>query len=193
MDLNNLHDWYIGYKEPSLFGRYIHLEHIIPLLAKFPTEIDSKQIGVSENDAPIHLIKLGTGGKKLLLWSQMHGNESTTTKSVFDLLNFLQDDVNETAIEILDSCTLYIVPILSPDGAKAYTRLNYNHVDLNRDAQDLTQRESKVLHELIAEIQPDYCFNLHGQRTIFGAGETQNPATVSFLSAAGDSESSGAL
>ncbi len=186
MDISTLQKWFTSYKEPLLFGRYIHLDHITPLFDKLSSRIETKQIGLSENNLPIHLIKLGSGSKKLLFWSQMHGNESTTTKAVFDLLNFLIDDSNKEAQDVLSTCTLYIIPILSPDGAKLYTRLNYNKVDLNRDAQDKTQKESYVLSSLIQDIKPDFAFNLHGQRTIFSAGETNNPATVSFLSPAGD-------
>ncbi len=190
MDHNTLHHYFTKYKEPLLYGRYIHLDHITPLLNKLDDKIEVTQIGVSENNAPIHLLKIGTGVKKLLLWSQMHGNESTTTKAVFDFLNLLNDSKNDLANSLLQGCTLFIVPILSPDGAKAYTRLNYNDVDLNRDAQNLTQKESVLLNGLIKDIQPDFAFNLHGQRTIFSAGETNQPATVSFLSPAGNKERS---
>ncbi len=188
MDLVTLQNLFTTYKELSLSGRYIHLDHITPLLHTLSKKIHLEEIGTSENKAPIHLIKLGNGSKKLLFWSQMHGNESTTTKAVFDLINFLSDPSNELAKQILGQCSLYIIPILSPDGAKAYTRLNYNMVDLNRDAQDRTQKESIVLNTVINEIQPDFAFNLHGQRTIFGAGNTNKSATVSFLSPAGDAD-----
>ena len=40
------------------------------------------QLGSSENNVPIYSLKIGTGKKKILLWSQMHGNESTGTKSI---------------------------------------------------------------------------------------------------------------
>ncbi|TSE05308.1 M14 family zinc carboxypeptidase [Aquimarina algiphila] len=190
MNIDTLKNWFTLYKEPSLFGRYICLDHISPLLDELSKKVDLRQIGSSENNAPIHLITLGTGPKKLLFWSQMHGNESTTTKAIFDLINLLIDSNNNIASAILKECTLYIVPILSPDGAKAYTRLNYNKIDLNRDAQNKTQKESIVLNDLIQQIKPDFGFNLHGQRTIFSAGETNYPATVSFLSPAGDAKRS---
>ncbi len=190
MDINTLQNWFDIYKETTLSRRYIHQEHITPLLDILKKKSTVKLLGFSENKSPIHLIKLGTGSKKLLLWSQMHGNESTTTKAVFDVLNMLMDASNELSKQILEACTLYIIPILSPDGAKAYTRLNYNKVDLNRDAQDRTQKESVILHDLIQKIQPDFAFNLHGQRTIFSVGETNSPATVSFLSPASDEKRS---
>ncbi len=190
MNINTLENWFTTYREDALFGRYIHLEHISPLLDVLAKKTKIEEVGLSENNAPIHLITLGTGSKKLFFWSQMHGNESTTTKAIFDVLNLLTNNSNTFVQDILKNCTLYIVPILSPDGAKTYTRLNHNKVDLNRDAQDKTQMESVVLSDLVNRIQPDFAFNLHGQRTIFSAGECNYPATVSFLSPAGDKERS---
>ncbi len=188
MDINELSRSFTKYKESTLLGRYIHLGHIGPLIDNLSSRMNVEQLGVSENEAPIHLIKVGNGSKKLLFWSQMHGNESTTTKSMFDFLNMLSDDSNEVSEQILASCTLYIIPILSPDGAKAYTRLNHNQIDLNRDAQDRSQKESVILRNVIDKIKPDFAFNLHGQRTIFSVGTTDIPATVSFLSPAGDKD-----
>jgi hypothetical protein len=73
------------------------------------------------------------------------------------------------------------IPILNPDGASAYTRVNANEIDLNRDALAITQPESKILRNQIEAFKPDYCFNLHDQRTIFGVLETKLPATTAFL------------
>jgi len=173
-----------NYKESTLYGRYIHAETIKPLLDKHAKNFKIKVIGKSVLKQDIYSIEIGSGEKKILMWSQMHGNESTTTKAIFDLLNFFTN--NKDAEAILNACTLIIIPILNPDGAKAYTRVNANAVDLNRDAQDLTQPESIVLRDLFNVFNPHYCFNLHGQRTIFSAGKTNNAATLSFLSPAQD-------
>ncbi|MFH6772676.1 M14 family metallopeptidase [Gaetbulibacter aestuarii] len=173
------------HKEPSLFGRYITNGHIEPLLKNLSSKVSLSVIGRSVLNKPIYGLKIGEGSKRLLLWSQMHGNESTTTKALFDLLNTLSDS-NSSYSNILKACTFYIIPILNPDGAERYTRLNANEIDLNRDAQDLTQPESRVLRDAFNAFKPDYCFNLHGQRTIFSAGKTNHPATVSFLAPAQD-------
>src|SRR5690606_18803559 len=99
----------------------------------------------------------GDGPIKILMWSQMHGNESTTTKAVLDLINFLLEG-SEMSNSILERCTIKIIPILNPDGALAYTRVNANGIDLNRDAQNLSQPESKVLRAVFEDFGPDYCF-----------------------------------
>ena len=176
---------YSAIKEQKLFHRYINNDHIEPLLPNLSDEFTIDKIGYSVKSDPIYGIKIGTGTKKVLLWSQMHGNESTTTKAIFDLFNYFRSEKN-----ILAKCTLFFIPILNPDGAKAYTRVNANNVDLNRDAQNLSQPESKVLRGVFNDFKPDYCFNLHGQRTIFSAGNTNNSAVLSFLSPAQDEKCS---
>lgn len=179
---------YLSYKEVRLNGRYITLKDIEPLITELQDFCSVERVGSSENELPIHLIKLGTGKKPLLFWSQMHGNESTTTKALFDLLHLLKDSNNALSQKILAECTLYIIPMLNPDGAEAYTRINYNKVDLNRDAQERSQAESTVFKSIVDSVKPLVAFNLHGQRTIFSAGETNNSAIVSFLSPASDKE-----
>ena len=184
MNSQHLSDLFSEYKEEYLSGRYITSDLIQPLIDQYSKLLDIQQIGMSENDLPIYLIKLGTGSKTLVYWSQMHGNESTTTKAVFDFLKLLTHNKADLVAKILEECTIYIIPILNPDGAKAYTRLNYHNIDLNRDAQDLSQKESLVLDKVLRQNKPDFAFNLHGQRTIFSAGLVNKPATVSFLSPA---------
>ncbi|WP_248723002.1 M14 family zinc carboxypeptidase [Seonamhaeicola sp. ML3] len=176
---------YIKHKEESLYGRYITNQNIEPLLKDLGDKFEVEIIGKSVLRKPIYGVKVGTGNKRILMWSQMHGNESTTTKALFDLFNSFKSD-NDSINSILKNCTLYVIPILNPDGAHAYTRVNANEVDLNRDAQNLTQPESNVLRNVFNRFKPNYCYNLHGQRTIFSAGKANKSATVSFLSPAQD-------
>ncbi|WP_010232172.1 M14 family metallopeptidase [Gillisia marina] len=180
---------YSVFKQATLAGRYINASHISEPLKKLALNFEIEILEDSTLGEPIHLIKMGSGETKILMWSQMHGNESTTTKAVFDLLNLFSQHTKESAVkDILSSCTLYIIPMLNPDGARAYTRVNANGVDLNRDAKGLSQVESKVLRKVFHDFQPDFCFNLHDQRTIFSAGPTDNPATLSFLTPSEDIE-----
>ena len=185
MEAIQMEQLFSEFKETSLYHRYITNTHITPSLDALGKKLHIETIGVSVLNAPIHAVKIGNGPKKILMWSQMHGNESTTTKAVFDILNTLASGKASVA-PILNACTIYIIPILNPDGAKAYTRVNANNVDLNRDAQDRTQPESQILRHVFDNFSPNYCYNLHGQRTIFSAGNTNKPATVSFLAPAQD-------
>lgn len=176
---------YLFIKENSVQGRYVVSKQIDAFLEKVKNTSTVKTVGKSVLGLPIRRITLGSGSNRVLMWSQMHGNESTTTKAVLDLINYLESDL-PNAKAILKSCTISVIPILNPDGASAYTRANANAVDLNRDAQQRTQPESVALRNVFDEFQPDYCFNLHDQRTIFNVGDTSKPATVSFLAPAHD-------
>ena len=192
IDKKEINFLYEMHREDSIFGRYVHNDFISKWLKKISDfrslnglQIEVEVLGRSVEKRDIISLTLGNGPTKLLMWSQMHGNESTTTKAVIDFVNLLLDS-SAISSTILENCQIKVIPILNPDGAVAYTRLNANKVDLNRDAQDLSQPESKILRELFNDFKPHYCFNLHGQRSIFGAGHTGHPAVVSFLSPAVD-------
>ena len=174
------------YKETTLFGRYITLDDIEPLLLRYNAEV----VGESVLGKPIYKYQIGLGKTRILMWSQMHGNESTTTKALCDFINVLNSNSEEIS-KLLNAFTFCMLPMVNPDGAKLYTRENANGIDLNRDAQCLSQPESKILRKVFEDFQPNYCYNLHDQRTIFGVavtgpkvkpnGAKLNPATVSFL------------
>ena len=180
---------YLSIQQNNIQGRYITYGHIAKLLADLPSSFKVERIGNSVHGTPIESVTFGQGSKKIFMWSQMHGNESTTTKAVFDLINLLRTDTKLTE-GILSSCTIKVIPMLNPDGAKAYTRVNGDDVDLNRDAQIRSQPESIVLRECYETFKPNFCFNLHDQRTIFNVGATPKPATVSFLAPAQDEKRS---
>ena len=130
-------------KEKSLFGKWITLGNIEPLYKKHQEAFQIQEIGTSEFGKPIYSVTIGNGKMKILLWSQMHGNESTATKALFDLFNCFLDLSSKEIITILKNCTLVFIPMLNPDGSQAYTRVNGKDIDLNRDAVDRKAKESK--------------------------------------------------
>jgi hypothetical protein len=148
-------------------------------------DIPATEIGASVKNLPIIKLEFGSGKTRVMMWSQMHGNESTTTKALFDLINYILAHKND-----FKDLSFLIIPVLNPDGAKAYTRFNGNNIDLNRDAQDKGEPETRALFHAFNDFKPHYCFNLHGQRTIFGVGDTDIPATLSFLAPAQDQQRS---
>lgn len=176
---------HLNYKIHSIKGRYLPLTDLKPITDHWDSFVVKDLNGTSVNGTPIPVYRFGSGNKKILMWSQMHGNESTTTKGLMDFLNFLNTS-SEASSQILQQCTLIVIPILNPDGAFAYTRFNKNQVDLNRDFQDFSQPESAFLKSVFDYISPDFCFNLHDQRTIFSVGSPAKPATMSFLAPSAD-------
>ena len=176
--LNNIHN---KQKETTLFGKWIVYKDLEVLFKKHHTSFEVLQIGISEENRPITSLKIGSGDKKIFLWSQMHGNESTGTKALFDLFNCFSNCSDTYLATILKECTLLFIPMLNPDGSQAYTRVNAHKIDLNRDAVNREAIESNILRSALEDFSPHFCFNLHDQRTIFGVEGTRNPATVSFL------------
>ena len=170
-------DNYADYKEKEISGRYITNNSIAALNSKY----FSKICGYSVNNLPINSFKIGSGQVKILIWSQMHGNESTSTKAIFDSISFFCNYEQK----MLEELTILVIPILNPDGALNYTRGNHSNIDLNRDAVDLSQPESIVLKNIYNEFKPNFCFNLHDQRSIYSTVNF-NSSVISFLSPSAD-------
>ncbi len=178
---------YSNYKVSTLEGRYFPYQELKKKIEAYQTTFNLQEIGESVLKQPIFKLQIGHGAKKVLLWSQMHGNETTITKALLDVINYFNFRKAQLK-EFLETISLHIIPVLNPDGCNAYTRVNANKIDLNRDAQNLSQPESKLLRKEFDKIKPDYCFNLHDQRSIFSAGWSPNTAALSFLAPAADAE-----
>lgn len=149
---------------------------------KFPEKIS---IGKSFLGNDIFHIKTGNGKKHILAWSQMHGNESTGTRAMFDALEFLKLE-NEWSKSILNEFTIHFIPMLNPDGSTLYTRRNACGIDLNRDFTKESSPEIRILKEFVKNGDFEFLFNLHDQRTIFNVGVSKEPATLSFLAPSAD-------
>ena len=183
-------DHYDRYKEPVITNRFFKHTNVVSLINKHTTSglLISEEIGQSVRGRSINHLTLGTGKTKVLLWSQMHGDESTATMALFDLFNFLatDDEHNELRRLVLSNLELNIVPMLNPDGAQQWKRRNDLEIDVNRDARMLVTPEGRALMNLAKKIKPEIGFNLHDQSTLYAAGRNANTATISFLAPAYD-------
>lgn len=148
--------------------------------------IDISTAGYSVEGREIKLVKIGSGKINIMAWSQMHGDESTATMALLDLLNFFENDDEFSALkkEMLEKVTLYIIPMLNPDGTERFRRRNEMDIDLNRDALRLQFPESKILKKIQEETNPKFAFNLHDQSTRYTVGNSYKVATISFLAPA---------
>lgn len=178
----------LKYNITPIKGLRITLDDIQPYLLNLNKDIfDTRIIGYSEQNRPIYRVQFGKGTTKILLWTQMHGNESTATKSTLDVFNIVNNSkITNVNFSFLENCTLFCIPILNPDGAHLYTRENALGNDLNRDAQTILNIESKILWEQVQEIQPDFAFNLHDQTAFYNVSGTNNIASISLLAPAVD-------
>ena len=176
------------YWEKTLAHRRFKHRHLVPLIEKLRgnARFEVSKVGLSTQKRDIYLVKLGSGKTKVLLWSQMHGDEPTATMAMMDMFNFFggHDELDSLRGGMLDNLTLYFVPMLNPDGAEVYQRRTALGVDLNREALSLQAPEARLLKQLRDQINPDFGFNLHDQSTHYSAGHSANPATISFLAPA---------
>ncbi len=182
---STLHLRYQQYKEHSIKDRRFKQTDIIPLIERLQKDplFLVNRVGKSVEGRNIYLVKLGRGQKKVLMWSQMHGNEPTATMALMDIFNFFRqkDDLTQWKNELLDSLTIYFIPMLNPDGVERFERRNALDIDLNRDAVRLQSPEAQILKRIHDQVQPDFAFNLHDQTTQYSAGRCSSAATLSFL------------
>ena len=186
--LDKLLDNYQSFEETQIKDRFFKHKQICDLLDSIKSNkvFGIEEVGLSTMGRSIHLIKWGNGPCKVFLWSQMHGNEATATMALFDLLNFLsQNGLYNEIIDTLDkNCTLYILPMLNPDGTEFFTRRNAMEIDINRDFQSQQSPEGRLLRKLREDFHPHFGFNLHDQSTLWSAGKSGKPATISLLAPA---------
>ncbi|MCM2256330.1 MAG: hypothetical protein NDJ94_11740 [Vicinamibacteria bacterium] len=162
-------------------------EQLRALAAKHAGALKLEEVGRSFQGRPISMLTVGRGPRKVMLWSQMHGDEPSATPALLDLADFLlsrQDD--PVARRILDGSTLYLVPMLNPDGSETYERRNGQGIDINRDALNLATPEGQLLKALRDRLQPDLGFNLHDQNRRTAVGDSGQLASIAVLGVAGD-------
>ncbi len=186
---NKLKQEYKGFKQAGLNRLFIRSDHIYPIIDRLKKNhhkndetVRVYQVGQSFLQRPIYKISIGTGPINILMWSQMHGDESTATASLFDLINYTLSPENKVWFDHWrDKITLHIVPMLNPDGAECEQRVNGQGIDINRDAKALQTPEGKLLLSLADEIRPQFGFNLHSQNRFYTVGQTNKSAVISLL------------
>jgi predicted deacylase len=187
MDLKSILGRYEDFKVTPLQNRFFKHTDVIGLLQQLPEAFEVVHLGNSVKNNSINLVKWGKGKTKIMLWSQMHGDEATGTMALFDLFNFLQGDHKLVKL-LAENCELFFIPMVNPDGAAVFTRRNAQQIDINRDFLKESSPEAKILKQCRAQIQPDFGFNLHDQLTLWSVTKSLKPATLSFLAPAIDEE-----
>jgi len=172
--------------EPDFLQKQIDL-----ITGKAPGLFEIQLLGHSVEDRPIRMVSVGNGNVDVLMWSQMHGNESTATRSIVDLLSFISENYKQKSVNsLLQDLRIHFIPMLNPDGASRWTRENAIGIDLNRDALRLIAPESQLLKQVRDSLSADYGFNLHDQSKYYNVERLNNEASISFLATAFDYEKS---
>jgi hypothetical protein len=141
-------------------------------------------LGLSFEERPIKMLQIGTGKTRVLLWSQMHGDEPTATAAMFDILNFL-DSKEELAQQIKTHLSIYFIAVINPDGQEMHTRRNAQQIDINRDYLALQSPEANLLKNAFHNIKPDFAFNLHSQGVLYRT-TNQDEVAIALLAPAAD-------
>lgn len=178
---------YQRHQQPQLDKAQLTYSDIAPVLQQHKKNplFRFSQLGESALGTPIWQIDIGTGPVKILAWSQMHGDESTATGSLMDLLNVIAAEEHRSwRNQWQDKVTLRLIPMVNPDGAAAGTRFNSMGIDINRDAKALQTPEGRLLMQAAKAFKPDFGLNLHDQNRFYAVGETDKPATISLLAPA---------
>ena len=166
---------------------HAEVERRLAALVEADPRFSRERVGASLEGRSINLITIGTGPFRVLLWSQMHGDEPTATAALFDVFEYLQRHRTDPVVRrILSSLTLYVVPMLNPDGAERFQRRNAQGIDINRDALGLQTPEGRVLKAVRDRFNPRVGFNLHNQGWNTSVGNPPKPASISLLSVAYD-------
>ena len=164
-------------------------ESLHTLAERHAGDLQLEEIGRSFLERPIYQLTLGRGETKILLWSQMHGDEPSATPALLDIADFLLKHAEEPEVAaILDQLTLLMIPMLNPDGAEVYTRRNAQGIDINRDALNLATPEGRLLKAVRDRHEPLLGFNLHDQNRRTAVGNSGLLATNAVLAVAGDAE-----
>ena len=181
-----LYEAYPSFQEPTIKDRRFKHADIVPLIRSLKAPFEVKTVGQSIEGRDIFLVKVGTGETRVLLWSQMHGNEPTATMAIMDLFRFFgqREEFASLIDRLLRDLTIYFIPMLNPDGAEKFVRRNALGVDLNRDALRLQSPEAKILKHVRDSLEAGWGFNLHDQGTYYAAGDHPKQASISLLAPA---------
>src|SRR5690606_6225200 len=138
-DLETLYDTEV--RVPGLEDRRFSPEHWWDVAAPLASEragFGTQVVAHSAEGRPLTHVRWGDGDKVVLLWSQMHGDESTASMALADLFHFLGDHPDHPLVRRLrEGTTLHFLPVMNPDGAARFQRRNAQGIDINRDARAL--------------------------------------------------------
>jgi hypothetical protein len=184
------HVWDTEHVSPPLPPLLEHDEverRLTAIASAAPNRFILERVGSSLENRSINMMTVGSGPFRVLLWSQMHGDEPTATAALFDVFDYFERHRGESAVDrILSGLTLYVVPMINPDGAERFQRRNAQNIDVNRDALSLQTPEGQLLKLLRERLNPRLGFNLHNQSWATTVGDPPKPASISLLSVAYD-------
>jgi hypothetical protein len=182
---------YDQYALPDITSRRFTQADMLRWLAPLQQNagITEQEIGRSTEGRPLLLYSFGIGTTRALLWSQMHGDESTATMALMDMLHFFTAAPDHPVVRtIRQQLTVLMLPMLNPDGAERFQRRNAQQIDINRDALAVRTPEARALWSVRNRYAPEFGFNLHDQDPRYTVGASTRVTAISLLAPAVDPE-----
>ena len=165
--------------------RFTHAEYWRAVTPYLGETVSESLAGRSAEGRDIRHLTFGSGPTTVLLWSQMHGNESTASMALADIIRFFHERPDHSlARRIAAGATVHMIPMLNPDGAERFQRRNAQGIDVNRDARLLQTPEGQALKAVRDRLEPDFGFNLHDQAAAVRVGQTDRGVAIALLAPA---------
>ena len=98
---------------------------------------------------------------RLLVLCRQHGDEPASTEALLHLIHSAAFGGDPALHSALSHVTLYVVPMVNPDGADAGTRVNGVGADLNRDWGVFAQPETRAVAAAAKCIRPALVVDAH--------------------------------
>ena len=163
---------------------FTHAEYwgaVGPVVDRAPN-LTREEVGRSAEGRPLYLVRFGSGPTTVLLWSQMHGDESTASMALADIFSFFAAAPSDPHVrQLAERLTVLFIPMLNPDGAERFQRRNAQGIDVNRDARTLATPEGRTLKAVRDRYRPAFGFNLHDQNVRTRVGTTDRLAAIALL------------
>ncbi|HEX5324215.1 MAG TPA: M14 family zinc carboxypeptidase [Capsulimonadaceae bacterium] len=99
--------------------------------------------------------------RKVLILCRQHGDEPVSTEAALDVLDDIASGKNSDLTDELRHVTVYIVPMVNPDGADAGTRDSSDGANLNRDWGLFREPETRAVYEAFRQIHPQVVLDMH--------------------------------
>lgn len=157
-------------------GRCDSLAHGLPGLTSTARPAAFRSLGLSVQGRTIWAEYWGPEKPStiVLVVGQVHGNECSPSLLVAEIRR-----------NPPDSYGIWLIPTLNPDGYAAYSRRNANNADLNADGGNLSQPETRALHDFVTSIRPALTIHVHSPNGFVGAHPIGAPLATSLCNSIG--------
>ena len=124
-----------------------------------PPEPQEQMLGRSWQGRPIEVVHVGDprAERRVLVVGCIHGDECAGLA------------VTRRLLRARLAADLWVLPQLNPDGYARRSRGNARGVDLNRDFDTFSQRESRIARRLILRLRPDVTIWFHQPQAVIRA------------------------